>query len=1011
MDILKTECLDYLRYDADRTKYFPEQIAILLKKYADIPTLIDKIISCSPKDKKRGDAKEILNELNIFLGNDESRPFDATGPQFKEKILKDYETIKSSYKKVRGSSDEDLFSQVLYMIDMVKEKKCGFDLFNNILKSKFSLFEYINEKNIKKKNSTAEDKLNYPLFFAWGLENIYPYIQEALDINQIFNNIAFDIHEKAKTKLVDEDLFTFDDILIKMNEAIKTKGFRDKVQMQYQAAIVDEFQDTDPVQWNIFKSLFFSEGNNLKAFYLVGDPKQSIYSFRNADLNTYFSAAKYLGEGSKYFLNTNYRSDPSLIKSLNFMFSNEFISNWINIPKLEMSLPYTPVNPGIVNTSITNASITNASIQNASITNTSITNANINDVTTTNKNVSDEHICSNEKIDITNECKPTLFVARDRSSKIKKWPSKSLEKECLFPFIADEIINLTRRGNCRYEDIAILVKDRYQANSMNEYLQNRGIPAYARAHQPITSTIAFAALEEIMEAATSPHNLNKVKVAIAGPYIRWDDMDIKDGDITKCVKLFCELNEILKTQGLPHFFRRFLHSSWNNEKGSVLDNLLNCSDLSLYQHTVQLIEIIIEKQNNEKLTSEGIVSLFKELKQQNYQNNELLTITPTLDLSAIQIMTIHMSKGLEFEAVFALGACNRQLITEEIEENNAEKFRQLYVALTRAKKKLYIPFVIDENEKGYIDNTYSSMELFFLHALKENISLNNISILEKIKELQEKEIVRCEFIEQKKEKGNNLNDSKQPLLEPLFPIKINKTHGVNYSFSSLTSNKKIDADAIEKQNEEITFSAKALTPGPEFGKIIHRIFERVFSGKQRKFYDTSYISSIINEEIENTCFIEKQDLIFQMIHQAIHAPLPMLGFSLKDVSIENIFVETEFLYPYKDDSSFMKGFVDLIFYHNNKYYLVDWKTNWLGDEYSNYTDEKIIKAMDHHEYFLQASIYSEALKKYLKIIDDRSFQKINGGAIYLFLRGINLENKEGSGIIHFMPNQDLIETV
>jgi exodeoxyribonuclease V beta subunit len=91
----------------------------------------------------------------------------------------------------------------------------------------------------------------------------------------------------------------------------------------------------------------------------------------------------------------------------------------------------------------------------------------------------------------------------------------------------------------------------------------------------------------------------------------------------------------------------------------------------------------------------------------------------------------------------------------------------------------------------------------------------------------------------------------------------------------------------------------------------------------------------------------------------------------------------------------MKGFCDLLFQFEGKYYLLDWKSNYLGPSDAHYTQEKMAEAMRAHDYFLQASIYAAALQRFVKLFDMRPFSEGFGGAIYYFVRG--------QAYYHFIP--------
>lgn len=96
------------------------------------------------------------------------------------------------------------------------------------------------------------------------------------------------------------------------------------------------------------------------------------------------------------------------------------------------------------------------------------------------------------------------------------------------------------------------------------------------------------------------------------------------------------------------------------------------------------------------------------------------------------------------------------------------------------------------------------------------------------------------------------------------------------------------------------------------------------------------------------------------------------GFSLSEV--ERFRPEMEFLY--KEGDNFVKGFIDLVFCHGEKIYLLDWKSNWLKE----YTQSSLEKAMQEHDYGLQARLYAKALSAHAKSLS-------YGGAFYVFLRG------------------------
>lgn len=105
----------------------------------------------------------------------------------------------------------------------------------------------------------------------------------------------------------------------------------------------------------------------------------------------------------------------------------------------------------------------------------------------------------------------------------------------------------------------------------------------------------------------------------------------------------------------------------------------------------------------------------------------------------------------------------------------------------------------------------------------------------------------------------------------------------------------------------------------------------------------------------------------------------------------------------------MHGFIDLIISHQGKYYLIDWKTNYLGSQYSDYTPEKLSRSMKHSFYDLQYYIYIVALNEYLTSrLPDYQYERDFGGVFYLFVRGMH-PDYPGCGVFSDIPGKKLID--
>jgi exodeoxyribonuclease V beta subunit len=159
--------------------------------------------------------------------------------------------------------------------------------------------------------------------------------------------------------------------------------------------------------------------------------------------------------------------------------------------------------------------------------------------------------------------------------------------------------------------------------------------------------------------------------------------------------------------------------------------------------------------------------------------------------------------------------------------------------------------------------------------------------------------------------------------------------------------------------------------GAETGIILHRIFERILPLQ-------SQIETVVAEEVKGTLLADWSKQVVEIVEKTLQ--LPLMAFSLQEVRQDKMQQEMEFLFSTKN--GLMKGYIDLFFEKDGKYYLVDWKTNYLD----SYDYPHLEQAMQEGDYFLQANIYAAALKKYLARFDPRPFEECFGGVCYIFVR-------------------------
>jgi exodeoxyribonuclease V beta subunit len=228
-------------------------------------------------------------------------------------------------------------------------------------------------------------------------------------------------------------------------------------------------------------------------------------------------------------------------------------------------------------------------------------------------------------------------------------------------------------------------------------------------------------------------------------------------------------------------------------------------------------------------------------------------------------------------------------------------------------------------------------------------------------------------------------------------------------FSDVTS---VEPSASAKQEKDMFSFPK----GPQPGTCIHHIFEEIeFSN-----YDGN--EDIIEESlIRHGIDQQWSDTVSSMLETVLQKPLLESSNTLKLAALgsEVLIPEMEFYFKNSDietaklisiirgeqtienehggtGSGFLKGFIDLTFKFGDKYYLLDYKTNYLGDSYQDYQQKNLTYEMREASYDLQYHIYTIALHRFLKKrVPQYSYEQHFGGAFYLFLRGMNTTGREG----------------
>ena len=808
----------------------------------------------------------------------------------------------------------------------------------------------------------------------------------------------------------------FDDLLSILESALNrsdafSKQLINIMEKKYSAILIDEFQDTDPVQYSIFTKLF---GNSKNPVFYIGDPKQSIYSFRNADVFAYLKVSRN-PDITKYSMDQNHRSSPMMTKGVNTLFSmrsKPFILE-------ESEIGYVPVR-----------------------------HKDSEDLNDLKKNGEDSH-----GIEIRYLC--AAKTDERHLTKSKRYPDRSKVKLPAFGSIAysdmcSRIIELTDTSNgysidgeaVRPCDITVLVLRHQDASTVKSYFEKRGIPAVLTSDQSVFRSKEMTDLLVLMEAAANPFP-KKIRGALLTLFFKLNLAEITDilSDSKKSEiysELFAKIGRNWEENGFLSAFSTFI----NNEE--VYLNLAKEGERTLtnIRHLLELIH------NREFITRRSVDSLISWVKGKmtDDERSEDEQLRLESDDNAVSIMTVHKSKGLDFKIVFIPQFIKKMSRKKpwnffyhdrsdnfrpvlSFDENDdegvkagrietmSENMRLLYVAMTRAK---YLT-VIHWGSINSTGGTPLSKLLTGVESEDEFKVQTDDQLLERINETVEAGNGSIKLVTDLSFKGEVFkNELKEKTVQPARTLKkeISKEWMIT-SFSGLSFHAKGSFEfedvelyketAIEK-TEPVESGGKRtildFPAGASAGTALHAVFEEI----DFKSRDNSDIIADVLERYGMRYSNSGDDMV-PWVSECINSVLDFPHFSgrcLRDVKTEEMLTEMEFFFdidkiktaeinklfngkisiPEQNITGFIHGFIDLVFKLDGKYYIVDWKSNKLAHRAEDYTDAAVEAEMKRHNYIFQYMLYAVALDRYLTMNSDGySYERDFGGVSYVFLRG------------------------
>lgn len=805
----------------------------------------------------------------------------------------------------------------------------------------------------------------------------------------------------------------FDDLLRLLDEGLRAPGgerLARAIRTQYPAALIDEFQDTDPLQWRVFSRIYRDGGTLL----LIGDPKQAIYSFRGADIYAYIEAKR--STSAHYALGTNFRSVGPLVSAVNRLFETQpdgdpFLSR--------EDIPFEAVAP--------------SGLPDA------------RPLLLTGKPVV-----------------PLQFIRDPEAAPL----SGTEYRRRMASFAAAHLAGMLRNARagvlCCAEaplgagDVAILVRDRFDAAAMQLELERRAIPFVYQGRDSVFETREARDIHQLLAAMLAPGDEARLRAAMATALMgrttaELDGLRRDEQALLDCQDRFAALSARLREQGPMAALRRLLIDT------DVPRRLLARSDgerrLTNCLHIAELLQL----ERTALDSDEALLATLAQLVANPNGDLEQQQLRLESDAERVQIVTVHRSKGLEYPVVYlpfpslsradalplyhdpgSLGSVydlggTEAARTQSERERLGEDMRLLYVALTRAVHACVVGLAQLQEH-----SSRSTSALDYLLGLDRSAPADVCRRLASIPGVA--------VVAPSADAGAlEPEEAQREALRPrIFRGSVSRDWQIS-SYSALVRRENEALERVFRQPELAVSETRAPVParrdifafprGARHGSFLHRVLEHadfaaVSAGSDqgaflrealaRDGYDGDWAGAL-EQMLRDVlgCDLDgrglrlgqipagrrQSELGFDLALDGLDAPAfnALLhahgGISARAPALE-----------FPSVRGLFSGFIDLVFEHGGRYYVADFKSNHLGDTLDAYAGANLEQSMLHHRYDLQYVLYTLALHR---LLDQRlgrayEYERHVGGAFYLFLRGIRAREGNTAGVFFARPARELI---
>ncbi|MDK4696374.1 exodeoxyribonuclease V subunit beta [Kingella negevensis] len=921
----------------------------------------------------------------------------------------------------------------------VSEKDKATGITRKWIENPFS--QFLLEKRTRSKQILDETQLNQVLLLGELLQcSLKVATAEDQELIRISHELAHYLREANEQNKKSSPTRQFDDLLLDVFAALQdnrehAQALANAIAQNWRVALIDEFQDTDPLQYNIFQAAFIQSAFRLPeklrpTLFMVGDPKQAIYSFRGADIFAYLTAAQHAK--NLYTLRTNHRSHRKLINSISALFAHP-------APFVLPQIDYTPVNASREQNNLPQG---NAAVRVSWLNDPDAPKTENSDVLTKRA----AQWCADE-------IAQTLRTAAAGRFRLQ---TENGEK----PLHAGQI--------------AVLVRARKDGARVQQELKKHGVQSVLLSRDSIFGEEEALAIYALLGFFIQPQRVQQLNYVLSGCLFGYTaaqltELNENEHTMTQWTDAATRAYEEWKINGVFTALQKFLAEHKTEQQLLAQGNDRTLTNLH------QIMEILAAEDENGRTP----VALYQWLGE-NIQaakdgtaaaGNAILRLES--DENLVKIVTMHASKGLQYPIVYCPFAWkssdnNRQkwfiihhengsselLHKDQIQDSDkaqiererlSEDLRLLYVALTRAEEQLNIYM------GSYRDSKHSPFA--YLLGCQDTASKPDI--------YREKWQA---FINQQNREETNFAWNAQFQPNPVLGSLKTQTQPENaapteytaaqyaprkYYFTTHTSFTSLSrqterAHAAEQNafddellpaldSSEQTPTVETAEPlsgcpndisafpqGAAAGVCLHEVLEKYCFAQSPESQ-----AQRIGDVLEKHGFAAETWLpaVEQMIDDTRHTPLlpdltlhsvsadkllPEMGFLLHTNNfrlrdLQTWFVEQSGLpenmvqaakkLSFRDVYGFVSGFIDMLAQSpSGKICVIDYKSNWLGESPDDYTPAVLNQVIAEHHYYLQALIYAIATARYLR---SRNMQPETIFVRYLFLRGLNGINDNG----------------